>query len=180
METSTAAVMLREFGIDYAAIAKFSRPFPNFPAAATAPPDISGPLSQAAADLTVLVKTIGNSPRSGGKRLKRTGWTRQEALGHLIDWAAAHQQWFARALTEPKLTASGYPDDGWLSAQHNDLPWQELLDLCVSFNRLIVHIVRIPEEKMDTPCRIGIADPIPLQELVRRYVAHCEDIWRNF
>ena len=58
-----------------------------------------------------------------------------------------------------------------------DRPWQELLDLCVSFNRLIVHVItRIPEEKMDTPCRIGIADPIPLQELVRRYVAHCGDV----
>jgi hypothetical protein len=29
---------------------------------------------------------------------------------------------------------------------------------------------------MDIPCRIGIAEPIPLQELVRRYVAHCEDV----
>ena len=35
---------------------------------------------------------------------------------------------------------------------------------------------RIPENKLDTLCRVGIAAPIPLQELVRRYVAHCEDI----
>jgi hypothetical protein len=44
-------------------------------------------------------------------------------------------------------------------------------------NRLILHVIfHIPEEKLDTPCRIGIAEPIPLQELVRRYVAYAEDI----
>jgi hypothetical protein len=60
---------------------------------------------------------------------------------------------------------------------YNDVPWWELEDLCFSCNRLIVHVIqRIPPEKIDTPCRIGIADPIPLQELVRRYVAHCDDI----
>jgi hypothetical protein len=85
---------------------------------------------------------------------------------------------FARALTASKLTASGYPEDSWLSAQqYNDLHWRQLVVLCVSLNRLIAHVVaRIPEEKLDTPCRIGIAEPIPLQGLVRRYVAHCEDI----
>jgi hypothetical protein len=34
----------------------------------------------------------------------------------------------------------------------------------------------IPEEKLDTPCRIGVAEPVALRELVRRYVAHCEDV----
>jgi len=37
-------------------------------------------------------------------------------------------------------------------------------------------IARIPPEKIDTPCRIGIADPISLQEPVRSYVARCDDI----
>jgi len=99
-------------------------------------------------------------------------------LGHLVDWAAAHQQWFARALTQGKLTTAGYPEDSWLSAQwYDDLFWHELLHLCTLLNRLIVHVItRIPEEQLNIPCRIGIADPIPLQELVRRYVAHCEDI----
>jgi len=94
-------------------------------------------------------------------------------VGHLIDWAAAHQHWFARALTEPKLTATGYPEDGWLSAQqYNDLPWRELVDLCVSLNRLIVHVIAcIPEEKMDIACRIGIAER-------SRCWSSCAAMWR--
>jgi hypothetical protein len=51
------------------------------------------------------------------------------------------------------------------------------VDLCVSLNSLLLHVIaRIPAEKIDTPCRIGVAESIPLQELVRRYVAHCEDV----
>ena len=179
LETSTAAVILREFGIDYTSYRAALTAVPELSMPpATAPPNISGPLSQAAADLTVVVNTIGNLAEKPAQRLKRAGWTRKEALGHLIDWAAAHQQWLARALTEPKVAASGYPGETWLSAQHYDrLPWSSLVDLAVSLNRLIVHIVaNIPDAKLDTPCRIGIAEPIPLQELMRRYVAHCEDI----
>jgi len=176
LETSTAAVLLREFGIEYAGYREVVAAPPSIPPlpASTA----AAPLSGAAADLQRLFWAAIQLRETGGQRLKRTEWTRKEALGHLIDWAAAHRQWFARALTEPKLTASGYPEDGWLSAQqYNELPWRELVDLCALLNRLIVHVIaRIPEEKMDTPCRIGIAEPIPLQELVCRYVAHCEDI----
>jgi hypothetical protein len=178
-ENSIAAELLREFGIEYARYSEVvaesaPQPASTVPLAAEA----AGPLDQAARvlrrmiGLAVLIQEQGPSP------LKRTGWTRKEALGHLIDWAGAHQQWFARALTEPKLTASGYPGDGWLSAQgYDELSWQELLHLCISLNRLLVHVIAcIPEEKLETPCRIGIAEPIPLHELVRRYVAHCEDV----
>jgi len=175
LEASTAAVLLQEFGIEYAG-------FREVVAQPPAPPPLperasAGPLGQAAADLEAMLATTRHLEENGG-RLKRAGWTRKEALGHLIDWAGAHQQWLARALTEPKVTASGYPEDGWLSAQqYDDLDWRQLVALCVSLNRLMVHVIaRIPEEKLDTPCRIGIAEPIPLQELVRRYVAHCEDI----
>jgi len=175
IETCAAAVLLREFGIEYAGYREaVAEPPAAPPVPAEAP---AGPLGQAAAHLERLLGTAIHLEEHGG-RLKRTGWTRKEALGHLIDWAAAHQQWLARALTEPKLATDGYPGDGWLSAQqYNDLAWWELADLCVSLNRLIVHVIaRVPEEKLVTPCRIGVAEPIPLEELVRRYVAHCEDI----
>jgi hypothetical protein len=180
IEVSTAAVLLGEFGIKYASYRhEVAAPELVPPPPASAP---AGPLSKAASDLQRLLGAVIQLNESGGERLKRTGWTRKEALGHLIDWAAAHQQWFARALTEPKLTASGYPENGWISVQrYDDLPWSELVDLCVSLNRLLVHVIAsIPGEKMDTPCRIGIAEPIPLQELLRRYVAHCEDVVAQF
>jgi hypothetical protein len=175
LETSTAAVLLREFGIDYAGYRELLAQPPASPPLPVSAP--AGPLGKAAGDLEVLLATAIYLEEKGG-RLKGAGWTRKEALGHLIDWAAAHQQWFARALTEPKLIASGYPEDSWLSAQqYNDLDWRQLVVLWVSLNRLIVHVIaHIPEEKLNTPCRIGIADPIPLQGLVRRYVAHCDDI----
>jgi hypothetical protein len=175
IEASTAAVLLQEFGIAYASYREVVAGFQVSP-----PPACfsAGPLGKAVADLQRLLGAVIELEDSAGQRLKRSGWTRKEALGNLIDWAAAHQQWLARALCEPKLAASGYPTDGWLSAQHyNDLPWPESVDLCVSLNRLLLHVIaRIPAEKIDTPCRIGVAEPIPLQEVVRRYVAHVEDV----
>jgi hypothetical protein len=182
VENSRVGAILGEFGIDYGSYREVvAEPAAASPPESDAPPPVSafdGPLGKAAGDLELLIRALGRLPAGAGQRLKRAGWTRKEALGHLIDWAAAHQQWFARALTEPNITGSGYPEDGWLSAQHyNDIQWFRLMDLCLSLNRLIVHVIaHIPEEKLDTPCRIGIAEPIPLQELVRRYVAHCEDI----
>jgi hypothetical protein len=34
----------------------------------------------------------------------------------------------------------------------------------------------VGEEKLDTVCRIGVEDPLPLRELVMRYVAYCDDM----
>lgn len=169
VKTSTAAAVLQELGIQYDTFrmqppgsVRSHRPDPY----------------QTVADLQELLESAGLLDERGGERLKRLPWTRKQALGHLIDWAAAHQQWFARALTEPKLSATGYPGDSWLAAQkYEDLPWLELVELWTSLNHLLLHVIaRIPKEKLDTPCRIGVAEPIPLQELARRYVAHCEDI----
>lgn len=170
VETSTAAAVLREFGIGYA----------SFRLEPPGSPGQGQPrgLAATAAQLRDLLKAVIRLEEQGGQRLKRVPWTRKQALGHLIDWAAAHQQWFARALTDPTLTATGYPEDSWPTAQkYDDLAWMELVELWSSLNRLLAHVIAsIPDEKMNTPCRIGIAEPVPLQELARRYVVHCEDI----
>jgi len=120
----------------------------------------------------------GYSEADSGKSLKRKPWTRKEALGHLVDHGNAHQQWFARALTEPSITVLSYPPDNWVAAQHyRDFSWQDLTDLWSSLNELIIHVLtRIPDEKLTTPCRIGVEAPIPLSSLATRYVDHCEDI----
>jgi hypothetical protein len=112
------------------------------------------------------------------KRLKRRPWTRREALGHLVDYASTHQQWFARALTEPRIDVLSYPQDDWVAAQHyGDFSCQDLCHLWVSLNRLLIHVLtRITEEKVNTPCRIGVATPIPLWSLVTAYVLYCEDV----
>lgn len=118
------------------------------------------------------------SEKEWSQRLLRKSWTRKEALGHLVDYAAAHQQWLAAALAEPKLFARGYPAEEWIAAQrYSDFGWADLVDLWVALNRLLVHVVAdIPAAKLSTPCRIGVADPIPLSAVISRYVDYCEDI----
>jgi hypothetical protein len=105
-------------------------------------------------------------------------WTRKQDLGHLVDWAAAHHVWLARALTEPRLAASGYPSDSWVSAQkYENYVWQEIVDLWAALNLLLIHVLaQIPEGKLGIECRIGIEKPIPLSKLVERYVEHCEGV----
>ena len=118
------------------------------------------------------------SDKDASHRLKRRPWSRKEAMGHLIDWAAAHQQWIATALNEPRLVVSAYPGDEWVAAQqYQDYPWRDLVSLWLSINCLLIHVLAlIPEEKVNTPCRIGIAEPVPLTTLITRYIEHCEDI----
>jgi hypothetical protein len=51
------------------------------------------------------------------------------------------------------------------------------VDLWVSLNRLLIHVLaRVPEEKLQTPCRMGTAEPIPFSKVVEIYIEHCEDI----
>jgi hypothetical protein len=142
-------------------------------------PSLQGPIAALAELVNAAVGHIdAYSEAYGEQRLKRKPWSRKEAFGHLIDWANAHQQWFARALTEPNVVASGYPPDEWVPAQqYGKFPWEDLVDLWLCANRLLVHVLGlIPEEKMKTACHIGIDAPIPLAELVGRYVEHCEDV----
>jgi hypothetical protein len=119
-----------------------------------------------------------HSDAYGEQRLKRKSWSRKEALGHLIDLATSHHRWFARALTKPKIFESGYPLDDWVSSQrYHECPWPELVNLWVSINRLLLHVLRaIPEEKLAVSCRIGIEDSISLRNLIERYVERCDDI----
>ncbi len=108
-----AADLLREFGADYI---KCSTKTPETEAVpvwrASEPIAIS--LASAQAALESLVdqgahRLDAQSDQEGDRPMKRKPWSRKQALGHLIDWASAHQQWFARALTEPRLSPAGCP-----------------------------------------------------------------------
>lgn len=114
----------------------------------------------------------------GNHVLKRTSWTKREALGHLIDWASTYHQWCARVLTEPRLSAHSYPMDEWVGAQqYQHVSWRRLVSLWLGLNRLLVHVAAgIPEEKLSVPCRVGI-DPVqPFRALFERYLDHHEDL----
>jgi hypothetical protein len=142
----------------------------------------STPLDRAAAELRNLVDSTLDGVRlgkaDGEQLLKRKPWTRIEALGHLIDWGMAHQQWLVQALLESKVTAPGYPDETAAAIErYADFYWPESVDLWVSLNRLLVHVLEgLPEDKASAPCRIGIAEPIPLAKLMDAYIEHCQDI----
>src|SRR5258708_2899196 len=144
-----------------------------------APPSLRPPLRRLQSLIDVTLLHLNEySDADYDKRLKRRPWTRREAWGHLVDYASTHQQWFARALTEPSIDVRSYPHDDWVAAQHYlDFSGQNLWHLWVLLNRLLIHVLtRITEVKVNTPCRIGIAAPIPLWSLATDYVLYCEDV----
>jgi len=179
-----ATSLLRQHGIEYAGFREtMQAPIPDAPAGVlsfepgirpqregieAAPPSLRPPLRRLQSLIDVTLLHLNEySDTDYDKRLKRRPWTRREALGHLVDYASTHQQWFARALTEPRIDALSYPQDDWVAAQHyGDFSWQDLWHLWVSLNRLLIHVLtRITEEKLNTPCRIGVEAPIPLWSL---------------
>jgi hypothetical protein len=189
MEGSAASAFLHQYGFEYGPYRETVRQlsFTREPRVRTlrhypierAAPSLQAPI-RALEDLmdTVIERVQSYSEADADQTHQRSAWTPKDALGHLIDWAAAHQQWLARALTEPKLVVSAYPSEDWALAQwYCDLSWREIVELWGSLNRLLIHVLlRIPEAKLNVPCRIGVADPIPLTELMARYVKHCEDV----
>lgn len=122
------------------------------------------------------LEALSNS--DGAVRLKRKEWSRRQAMGHLLDWGTAHHNWIARALTEPKVTAWGYPLDEWASAQQYDsMPLERLVALWLAQNYLLLHVMTmVPEARLKTPFRIGIEEPTTLLRVIERYVEHCEDL----
>lgn len=205
IEDCTAAKLLRAYGMDYGRYRETLRSKPlETPTAVRAserPIERVSPWSEtpsvppAAARLEPSIRALESlldgtvahlhaySISYGEQRLKRVPqrekpWMRQEAFGHLIDWAMAHQQWFERALAESKLTADGYPGEAEVALErYADYSWWETVDLWVMLNWVLVHMLRrIPAGQLDVPCRIGIAHPVPLAGLVSGYVEHCEDM----
>jgi hypothetical protein len=137
-----------------------------------------GPLSGQIASLNRLLD-LEVAPLDPNQPLKRKPWTRQQALGRLVDLATTHHQWFARALAEPVLTTAGYPPEVWVVAQDyaNYYSWRELVSLWLLINRLLLHqLTLIPEAKLNMQCRMGVAETIPLSILIERYVSECEDL----
>jgi hypothetical protein len=180
VQKCTAARLLRAYGIDSdrfraelrAKILEGPAPLPAQPSLGPSIQALENLLDAATANLHACSDSLAQ------ERLKRNSWTRKEALGHLIDWAMAHQQWLVQALLQPAVTGEAYPAEAAVAAQHyGEFSWKETLDLWVLLNRLLVHVLqRLPEDRLQAPCRIGIAAPVSLEKLVRVYVEHCEDI----
>jgi hypothetical protein len=141
-------------------------------------PAANASIARLAALMDRLLTHLDHSAKTGQVCLRRRPWTRKEAIGHLIDWATAHQQVFARALTEPSVAVPPLAPDSWVEAQaYGQLPWTGLVRLWASLNGLILHVLsQLPAEKLNIPCRIGIGEPVPLSAVIDSYVTHCEDL----
>ncbi len=200
VKESAAAMMLKKYGIDYRSYRELVRtdPIPAVapeeqrPARQISRPDVL-PYAQSQPAAPSLQATLSRFEQlldrmvdlfdregdaAGEQRLKRKPWSRKQAVGHLIDWAAAHQNWIARALTEPNVSTPGYPADDWVSAQrYDEFSWLELVRLWASLNRLLLHVMTgLPEAKLNTMFRIGIERPMALREVIAAYVDHVEDL----
>ncbi|HZQ51994.1 MAG TPA: Clp protease N-terminal domain-containing protein [Bryobacteraceae bacterium] len=115
----------------------------------------------------------------GNARLHRRPWTRKQALGYLIDWASQYRLWLGRALTEPNLRADRPPtsEDAAILKQYELLRWQFLVESWLIANCFLLNTIAIlPGAKATIPCRIGIADSIPLVKLLAGFVEMTEDI----
>jgi len=85
IETSTAAVLLREFGIDYVGYREIVAALPDAPplplsTAALSAIAATELLRKAANDLHRLFQTVSGLDGQGAQRLKRSGWTHQPRI----------------------------------------------------------------------------------------------------
>lgn len=176
LEDCTAAKLLHAYGVNYkeyrATLSVKRVTGPAAPELAQSIRSLEDLLHGAAEHLNAYSESYGD------RMTRRRPWTRKEALGHLIDWAMAYQQWLIYALTESKLAAPRYPDEAAVAIQgYAEFSWTDTVNLWMSLNRLLVHVLLgVPEDKASVPCRIGIADPIPLTALVARYVERSQDV----
>ena len=108
-------------------------------------------------------------------------WTRAEILGHLLDSACNNHQRFVRGLSQDTYAGPGYAQDDHVRVQgFREEDPQLLLELVLAFNRHLVWVFsRFPPDKLETPCVMGDAKPMPLAQVALEYVAHFEHHMRQ-
>lgn len=109
-------------------------------------------------------------PRAPGK------WSKKEIIGHLIDSAANNHQRFVRAQQNAELVFPTYAQDAWVRIQdYRGCSWHALLAFWQAYNHHLAGLIRrMPSDVMQTPCRIGDANAVPLAALVEDYVRHLD------
>jgi hypothetical protein len=101
-------------------------------------------------------------------------WRKKEVIGHLIDSAANNHQRFTRATIQGELTFPGYPQEPLVQLERfRDMNWPELLQLWLSYNRFLVHLMNsLPASAENVQCKIGDDAPVALSSIVSDYVEH--------
>lgn len=116
----------------------------------------------------------GMAEDESGTPVLAGGWSRKQALGHLIDSASNNHQRFVRAALQDSLDFPGYDQDGCVRiAAPGEASWKTLVALWANYNRYLAHIIaRLPADKLEVRCRIGGNQPVTLRFLAEDYVHH--------
>ena len=79
-----------------------------------------------------------------------------------------------RAMLADALEFPGYDQAGNVRVQAvQEADWLLLVSLWASYNRYLAHILaQLPEDKLETVCRIGRGEPVTLRFLAEDYLAH--------
>jgi len=114
------------------------------------------------------------SAAESGKPVLTGGWSRKQVIGHLIDSASNNHQRFVRAALQPSLEFPRYDQEGNVRVQApQEADWLLLISLWAAYNRYLAHIMgHLPALKLETICRIGDGEPVPLKFLASDYMTH--------
>ena len=101
-------------------------------------------------------------------------WSRKQELGHLIDSASNNHLRFVRAALEAEFSGPSYDQKGCVNLHgYQEMNWSDLVEFWQQYNTLLARVIaRIPEDKLNTPCRVAMDEPVTLQFLITDYVAH--------
>jgi DinB superfamily len=137
------------------------------------PLELSQLLQRAVESETAHLRTVTESEAA----LKTsTGWSRKEELGHLIDSASNNHLRFVRAALEPEFRGPSYDQNGSVKLHgYQELLWPDLVEFWRSYNSILAQVIaRIPQDKLQTICRVGNDAPVTLQFVIEDYVAHMQ------
>jgi hypothetical protein len=101
-------------------------------------------------------------------------WSAKQVVGHLIDSAANNHMRFVRAALEGSYEGPGYEQERWVDIHgYAEMPWSELVAFWNRYNELLARVVdRIPEDRLQSQCRIGGGDLMTLGFVVEDYLRH--------
>lgn len=110
------------------------------------------------------------------------GWSRKQAIGHLIDSASNNHQRFVRAVLQGSLDFPGYDQDGCVRVQApQEADWELLVSLWAAYNRYLAHVIaHLPESKLGTACRIGSGEAVTLEFVHRLCEAFASSSWADW
>ena len=102
------------------------------------------------------------------------GWSRKQVIGHLIDSASNNHQRFVRASLQESLEFPGYDQSSNVHVQAiQEADWVLLISLWSAYNRYLAHVIaHLPASRLETPCRIGSGETVPLSFLATDYLSH--------